>query len=324
MGRQGPGSGITVYAMASDADEAPRTWGFAVAPPRSAPGVTSMVGYRVLDTPGTVHRGMPSSALTFIISLDDGVQAAATAEALPAARPTPVLLGGLHVRASQVRQTTGQAGVQLAVHPLASRALFGMPAAELSVTDFDGAAVLGRGSIELHERTAQARQWPDAFALVAEYLVAARQRHLEPQGSTVRPELAYAWHLLERSRGQLPVGAVADRVGLTPRHLTTLFRREVGRTPKTVAMLMRFEHVTGRIANAARRQRRVDLAGIATATGYCDQAHLTREFVRFAGVPPRAWLGEEFRNIQDGAYAYRSESSHGHIEPDHLVDPASP
>jgi hypothetical protein len=69
------------------ADEQDRTWEFVTAPPRSAPGVTSMVGYRALETPGEVHRGMPSSTLTFIVSLGDGVEAAESAETLPAARP---------------------------------------------------------------------------------------------------------------------------------------------------------------------------------------------------------------------------------------------
>lgn len=305
--------------MASDADEAPRIWDFAIAPPRTAPGVRSMVGYRGWGVAEAVHRGMPSAALTFIVSLDEGVQAADAAAALPAARPTPVLLGGLHVRASHVRQRRGQAGVQLAVHPLASRALFGVPAAELSVTDFDAVPMLGRASIQLHERAAEARRWSDAFALVADYLVAAHRRS---DGVTVRPEVAYAWQLLERSRGKAPVGSLAERVGVSTRHLSTLFRREVGRTPKTVATLMRFEYTIARITDEAHRRRRVDLAGIAADAGYCDQAHLTREFVRFVGVPPRVWLAEEFPNIQDGAYAYRSEWEHDRFESDRLVDPA--
>jgi AraC-like DNA-binding protein len=305
------------------ANDEPRVWDFAVAPPHSAPGVTSMVGYRALDVAETVHRGMPSSRLVFIVSLDDGVTAADRADALPVTLPSPVILGGLHVQASHVRQHRDQAGVQLAVHPLAARALFGVPAAELSVTDFDAAPVLGRASARLHEQTAEARRWPDAFALVAQYLIQARQHH---DRVMVRPEVAYAWRLLERSRGQAPVAGVADRVGLTARHLTTLFRREVGRTPKTVAMLMRFEHATAKIAGAARSQQRVDLAGIAAHTGFCDQAHLSREFVRFAGVSPRAWLVEEFQNIQDGGHAFGSQWDHDefsdHFEPDRLVDPA--
>lgn len=294
---------------------------YAVAAPHSAPGVTSMVGYRTLDVPETVHRGMPSSWLTFIVSLDDGVEAGDTAGALAVARPNPLLLSGLHVQASHVRQRRGQAGVQLAVHPLASRALFGVPSAELPVAEYDATAVLDRGGLELHDRVTEAHGWPDVFALVADYLIEARRRR---ESASVRPELAYAWHLLERSRGRMQVAALADTVGVTTRHLTTLFGREVGRSPKTVAMLMRFQHATARIAASARRYGRVDLAAVAAATGYSDQAHMTREFVRFAGVPPRRWLADEFRNIQDGGHSFGAQWDHDRFESDRLVDIAGP
>jgi AraC-like DNA-binding protein len=266
-----------------------------------------MVGYRALETPGEVHRGMPSSTLTFIAGLDDGVEAAETAEALPTARPTRLILGGLQVRAAHVRQRRGQAGVQLAVHPLASRALFGMPSAELSPIGFDGGAVLGRRGIELCERISEAGRWRDVFALIAQYLVDVRTRR---ERSTVRPEVAYAWRVLQRSRGRASVSDVAERVDLSARHLTTLFQREVGRSPKTVAMLMRFEHATARIAESVRRRAPIDLAAVAVETGYSDQAHLSREFVRFAGAPPRRWVAEEFRNIQDGGHASGSDWEH--------------
>lgn len=294
---------------------------YAVAAPRSAPGVTSMVGYRTLQAPECVHRGMPSSTLTFIVSLDDGVEAGDTASALEAARPNPLLLSGLHVQASHVRQRGGQAGVQLAVHPLASRALFGVPSAELPVAGYDATAVLGRDVVELHHRVTETPGWTDVFALVAGYLVEAHGRR---DRATVRPEVAYAWHLLERSRGLVPVAALADTVGVTARHLTTLFRREVGHSPKTVAMLMRFECATARIAESARRHGRVDLARVAAATGYSDQAHMTREFVRFAGVPPRRWLADEFRNIQDGGHSFGAQWDHDRFESDRLVDIAGP
>jgi AraC-like DNA-binding protein len=302
------------------ADEPERTWEFVTAPPRSAPGVTSMVGYRALETPGELHRGMPSSTLTFIVSLDDGVEAAESADALPVARPNPLVLGGLQTQAAHVRQRRGQAGVQLAVHPLAARALFGMPSAELSPAGYDGSVVLGRRGRELVGRVGDATDWHDAFSLIADYLVAAR----EGRGrTTVRPEVAYAWHLLERSRGRASMGAVADRVGLSPRHLATLFRGEVGRSPKTVAMLMRFERATARIAEAVRRRGPIDLAAIATDTGYSDQAHLSREFVRFAGTPPRRWVTEEFRNIQDGGHSFGSHCEHDCSQSDCVDNAAS-
>jgi transcriptional regulator GlxA family with amidase domain len=159
----------------------------------------------------------------------------------------------------------------------------------------------------LWERVADVQHWQDAFASIAAYLVDARQRR---ERATVRPEVAHAWHLLERSRGRVPVGAVAGRVGVSGRHLTTLFHREVGRSPKTVATLMRFENATARIAGSVRRRGTVDLATVAVDTGYSDQAHLTREFVRFAGAPPRRWMADEFRNIQDGGHASGSHCDH--------------
>lgn len=275
---------------------------FVSAPPRIAPGVTSMVGYRSLSNPDELHRGMPSSTLTFIVSLDDGVEAAETPEALPEARPNPLLLGGLQVRAAHVRQRRGQTGVQLAVHPLAARALFGAPSAELNSAEWDATAVLGRNGIRLQQRVSEAHDWNDAFGAIAEYLSDAWQGDVG-----VRREVAQAWHLLQLSGGRASVGAVADRVGVTSRHLTTLFHREVGRSPKTVAMLMRFERATARIAESVRRSGTVDLAAVAANTGYSDQAHLTREFTRFAGAPPRRWIAEEFRNIQDGGHTLRAD-----------------
>jgi len=295
---------------------------FAAAPPGCAPGVCAMIGYRGLALPETVHRGLPSAALTFIVSLDDGVEAADTLAGLAGARPTPVLLAGLHTRASRVRQRRRQAGVQIAVHPLASRALFGVPAAELSVTDYDATAVLGGAPIDLHARLTETTGWAQAFGTVAEYLAATRR-----DTTAVRPEVAHAWWLLERHGGRVRVAALADRVGVSPRHLTTLFRREVGHSPKTVAALMRFTRARTQIAEAARGTG-VDLAAIALEVGYSDQAHLTREFARFAGIAPRRWLAEEFRNIQDGGHADPSPWAHEHTttdgQPHGLADPAGP
>ena len=239
--------------------------------------------------------------LTFIVSLDDGVEAAKSAEAVAAARPNPLLLSGLHVQAAHVRQRPGQTGVQLAVHPLAARALFGTPSAELNEAEWDATAVLGRSGIRLRDRVSEARDWGEAFGWIAEYLSKAWWRR---DGTTARAEVAHAWQLLALSGGQAPVAAVADRVGVTARHLTTLFHREVGRSPKTVAMLMRFERATTTIANSVRRCGAADLAVVAARTGYSDQAHLTREFARFAGAPPRRWIAEEFRNIQDGGHTF--------------------
>ncbi|WP_306367505.1 AraC family transcriptional regulator [Nocardiopsis sp. CC223A] len=297
-------------------DEPERAWEFAAAPTGTAPGVVSMVGYRTPAVAEPVHLGLPSATVTFIVGLDEGVRAAPDAPSLATARPAPVILGGLHLRASHVHQQAGQAGVQLALHPLAVRSLFGVPCADLGVDDYDGLALAGPRGRELHERLTDTAAWPEAFALIGAHL---RERYRDRRP---RPELVRAWRLLELSRGRARVGEVARGVDLSPRHLGTLFHREVGRSPKTVASLMRFDHARRRIAAHVHRDGRTDLAHVAAATGYTDQAHLTREFRRFTGLPPAAWAARELRNVQDTPPAGGGAWDHEHAEQHHR--PAAP
>ncbi|WP_051298150.1 helix-turn-helix domain-containing protein [Brevibacterium album] len=332
---------------------------FHLAPRGLAPGVSTMVGYRSAPAPAAVHRGLPSARLTFILALDEGVEAGATEAEAASARPNPLLLAGLHTVASHVRREHAQAGIQLAVHPLAARALFGMPASALPLSGFDGAAVLGGWAAELQERLAEESltqeelvrekrereglggprgrsgtdgpreestrkrtvrehpgqgivprergadaersRWTGLFGETARALVRQHGRN-DTVSSRLRPELLQAWQLLERSGGAVSVSELASATGLSTRRLGTLFAQEVGHSPKQIAGLMRFERATRIIARQVAGAGRADLAGAATLAGYSDQAHLSREFARYSGLPPRSWIAEEFRNIQDGGH----------------------
>lgn len=83
---------------------------------------------------------------------------------------------------------------------------------------------------------------------------------------------------------QLSVGAVADRLDLDRRALTSRFRSRVGFGLKHFGRLRRFETAVQavRVADAA------PLSEIAANLGYADQAHLTREFREFSGFTPSA------------------------------------
>jgi AraC-like DNA-binding protein len=81
------------------------------------------------------------------------------------------------------------------------------------------------------------------------------------------------------------VATVGDRLGISERQLRRRFADAVGYGPKTLARVLRFQRF---LALAARS--RDDLAGLAFAAGYADQAHLTRECVRLSGRTPAALL----------------------------------
>ncbi|WP_435736284.1 helix-turn-helix domain-containing protein [Cellulosimicrobium sp. PMB13] len=86
--------------------------------------------------------------------------------------------------------------------------------------------------------------------------------------------------------GRLGPGAgvheLADVVGTTPRTLQRLFARYVGVSPKWVLQRHRVHLAADLLASEPAQ----DLATLATAVGYYDQAHLGTDFVRATGTTP--------------------------------------
>ena len=84
------------------------------------------------------------------------------------------------------------------------------------------------------------------------------------------------------------VATVGDRLGISERQLRRRFADAVGYGPKTLARVLRFQRFLALAARDAAGPG--DLAGLAFAAGYADQAHLTRECVRLSGRTPAALL----------------------------------
>lgn len=115
----------------------------------------------------------------------------------------------------------------------------------------------------------------------------------------VPPELRAAVRRIQRTRGAVGVSELARWVGLSVRQLERLFARFAGTPPKTVCRIVRFR--------AAWRRLHLDpsmgLGPLAHRFGYADQAHMTREFREFAGVPPGRSRreGRDVASVQDGS-----------------------
>lgn len=261
--------------------------------------VVSAVGYSSrLDRP-VLHRGLPSPALTLVLTFDEPVISGFTPEQAFGrdAHTTHLVLGGLRTRPVFIAQPRLQSGIQLAVRPLALRGLFGVPAGELSERAVDARDVLGAGVERLRGRLGEAASWEQRFEMLAGFL---RDRMSEVAREP-RPEVTEAWTWIARHRGTGSMAALADHVHLGERQLNAVFKAEFGLSPKAVSRLMRFEHARQRIALAVRGGERPDLSRLAHACGYYDHSHLARDFRQYAGESPRRWIGAELRNFQAGA-----------------------
>lgn len=258
-----------------------------------APSLRSIVGryrgYRVDGPPGT-HRGLPSRHLTFIISLDEPVDIARMPkEAQPPGR-FQAFVGGLHATPATIRHDGFQHGISLELTPLGARALLGLPASELAYGVVHLHDVFGPSAVGLVDRLVSSPDWLERFRVLDEVLV----QHLTGQCGPPQ-EVAWAWQRLVSTGGSVAVEALARDVGYSRRHFAELFRREVGLAPKVAARVMRFERSRRLIEGSAHPT----LAGVAAASGYYDQAHLSREWREIAGCTPTTWMAEELSFVQD-------------------------
>jgi len=83
-----------------------------------------------------------------------------------------------------------------------------------------------------------------------------------------------------------------DLLSISERQLRRRCRATVGMGPKELQRVLRFHGFTARIQAAVDRAEPGDLAGWAVEAGYHDQAHLTRECRRIAGVTPGEFLAQ--------------------------------
>jgi AraC-like DNA-binding protein len=90
--------------------------------------------------------------------------------------------------------------------------------------------------------------------------------------------------LLLREPGARTAG-LAGQLGVSERQLRRRSDAAAGYGPATLHRVLRFRRFIARLDVAGGRP---DLARIAAETGYADQAHLTRECGRLAGLPPGA------------------------------------
>jgi AraC-like DNA-binding protein len=82
-------------------------------------------------------------------------------------------------------------------------------------------------------------------------------------------------------------GTPRAALGIGDRQLRRRFADAVGYGPKTLERILRFQRFLALAASDG-----ADLARLAFEAGYADQAHLTRECTRLAGLPPAALLAE--------------------------------
>ena len=218
--------------------------------------------------PHARERVLPAATVDVVFVLDADGRATSgvsgprsTASVLETSRPFSAI--GVHFR------------------PGGGRRFFGVPAGDLHNLSVPLDAVWGRFAAAVSDRLWEAGSLDRRIRALEDAL----QQQADDR-ATLPPAVEFALDAITRSKGGRPIGDVVDRIGMSARRFSDVFRDHVGLSPKLFCRLTRFTAALARIERAAD----VDLADAALACGYFDQAHFNHDFRTFSGVTPSTYV----------------------------------
>jgi AraC-like DNA-binding protein len=183
---------------------------------------------------------------------------------------TQLTVAGPDTRSRVVTLASGSRLVGARLRPGTAGAILGLPASELRDVSPDAAEVLGRDVAGALLEELAGGSDPQALLLRA---VQLRSTELDP---LVRAAV------VALGRPRALVGPVAAELGVSARQLHRRVRDEVGYGPKMLARVLRFRRLQALPP--------APLVELALDAGYADQAHMTAEVTRLAGVSPVRFL----------------------------------
>ncbi|BDI32503.1 hypothetical protein CCAX7_45540 [Capsulimonas corticalis] len=155
--------------------------------------------------------------------------------------------------------------------------LLGLPSSQDKVRIFEHPIVQLQSALNKQVRDGRIE---DALDQLKEYFWNARSR------IAIDSMLFDAGIAMREANGAMPIRQVAAAVHATVRTLERKFKQSSGYTVKDVSGLMRFEQVRNQLWLSPNSS----IADVAYELGYTDQSHLSREFKRYAGVAPGAFV----------------------------------
>lgn len=235
------------------------------------------------------ERILPGPGAGLIINLlEDETRVYQDDESHRCIRASGSVIGGPY-RQSWIIDTAEQVRVMgVNFRPGGVHALIGVDAQELGQRDINLDDIFGAPARQLRQRLLETACPMQRLALLEQWL---RNLSGEPSWDAA---ILHTVAMLDRAPEVPCIGTLQRESGYSAHRFGLLFRRHVGMTAKQYARLMRFRAVV----EMAHPAGQPDWARIAADGGYCDQAHMSHEFRRFAGITP-----SEFAAMR-GAYPH--------------------
>ena len=192
----------------------------------------------------------------------------------------PPFIAGPDAVTRWVEPRDGAVITGIRLRPGACRAVLGSPAEEI-VNGGARLSDIAHGGADLHQRLLMAETAGTRLALLEGWVREALAR--EDDRAVVA-----ACRLITQL-AEIDIGSVADKFDWNVRTIHRRFLSACGYSPKHFQRIMRVQRAL-QIADRRVRPSPVRLGELASAAGYADQAHMTRDFRDITGFTPAGYF----------------------------------
>jgi AraC family transcriptional regulator len=113
----------------------------------------------------------------------------------------------------------------------------------------------------------------------------AQSPHTTAESTPVHRAVSAAVEFIREHYAQeVTLAQMAKAAGISPFHLTRIFKKSIGMSPHQYLIEVRVHSANALLAAGAEHP---SLAEVAAAVGFSDQSHLTRQFKRILGTTPK-------------------------------------
>lgn len=268
----------TIYQAGDAGDVSWKVAERAVAPDL-APYVLGLYGYRERTPRLLYRRELPAPQTVVILQFGPPIRVYDSGQTQRAQRSPRAFVAGVDDQFTLTEFASEQRGLEIKLTPIGARLLFGVPMHELtgSVVEFEALMPEARGFVA---RLAECPHWDARFDLV-EQLLRSKLRAPPTRTEVVR----WAFDRMRARGGRVDIATLSRELGYSHKHMVSLFRDQIGLSPKLAARLLRFDRLVRELRVGPR-----PWVELACELGFSDQAHLVREVRRFAGLTPSALL----------------------------------
>jgi AraC-like DNA-binding protein len=232
-----------------------------------------------------MDRFLPDGNAEIIIDLTEGTQFIYDNETLAEIQACRYFwASGVRTRPITIPSGNGSRMLVVAFKRGRAYPFYLMPVSELTDHVVSADLIFRKAILDLREQLLAAASIDKMFLLVETFLFQCARDRLSSEYMSRCIE--YVVSSIVNRPNRLGFQKLSEQIGYSQKHFISLFKRQVGVTPKQYLKIMRFQRAVLEMETC----QSIDWSLFARENGYYDQSHFINEFRNFSGFTPVEYI----------------------------------